>query len=105
MPIQEPAAGSQVARLREVVKTYDDDGLRVTAVDGMSFDIPRRRFAMIVGPSGSGKTTLLNLLGCIDVPSSGPDRGLRRGRGGAVGRRRCRTSARATSASSSRTST
>ena len=71
MPTQERAPGAQVARLRDVVKTYDDDGLRVTAVDGMTFDIPRRRFAMIVGPSGSGKTTLLNLLGCIDVPSSG----------------------------------
>jgi len=67
----ERPAPAQVARLREVVKTYDDEGLRVTAVAGMSFDIPRQRFAMIVGPSGSGKTTLLNLLGCIDTPSSG----------------------------------
>jgi putative ABC transport system ATP-binding protein len=60
-----------VVRFREVVKTYDDDGLKVTAVNGVSFDIPRRRFAMIVGPSGSGKTTLLNLVGCIDMPTSG----------------------------------
>lgn len=67
----ERPASAQVARLQEVVKTYDDEGLRVTAVDGVTFDIPRQRFAMIVGPSGSGKTTLLNLLGCIDTPSSG----------------------------------
>src|SRR5256885_1784347 len=56
---------------RDVVKTYDDDGLKVTAVKGVSFAIQRRRFAMIVGPSGSGKTTLLNLIGCIDSPTAG----------------------------------
>jgi putative ABC transport system ATP-binding protein len=65
------AAGEHVVRFQEVVKTYDDEGLKVTAVNGVSFDIPRQRFAMIVGPSGSGKTTLLNLIGCIDTPTTG----------------------------------
>ncbi len=60
-----------VVRLRNVGKVYDDDGLRVTAIKNVSFDIPEGRFAMIVGPSGSGKTTLLNLIGCIDTPTSG----------------------------------
>jgi putative ABC transport system ATP-binding protein len=60
-----------VVRLDHVVKTYDDDGLRVTAVDGVSLEIAARRLAMIVGPSGSGKTTLLNLIGCIDGASAG----------------------------------
>ena len=60
-----------VVRLRDVGKVYEDEGLRVTAIKTVTFDIPRRRFAMIVGPSGSGKTTLLNLIGCIDVPTSG----------------------------------
>jgi len=60
-----------VARLAEVTKTYDDDGLKLTAVNGISLDVPAHRFAMIVGPSGSGKTTLLNLIGCIDRPTSG----------------------------------
>jgi putative ABC transport system ATP-binding protein len=60
-----------VARLAEVTKTYDDDGLKVTAVNGISLEIPAQRFAMIVGPSGSGKTTLLNLIGCIDRPTTG----------------------------------
>src|SRR5579859_6977886 len=60
-----------VVSFREVGKVYDDDGLRVTAVKNITFDIPPRRFAMIVGPSGSGKTTLLNLVGCIDRPTSG----------------------------------
>jgi putative ABC transport system ATP-binding protein len=60
-----------VVALRDVVKTYDDDGLKVTAINGISMDIPKKRFAMIVGPSGSGKTTLLNLIGCIDKPTTG----------------------------------
>ena len=60
-----------VVSFHEVGKVYDDEGLRVTAVKNVSFDIPRKRFAMIVGPSGSGKTTLLNLVGCIDTPTSG----------------------------------
>jgi putative ABC transport system ATP-binding protein len=65
------ASDGPVVRLNRVVKTYAGDGLAVTAVDGISFDIPRQRFAMIVGPSGSGKTTLLNLIGCIDMPTKG----------------------------------
>jgi len=62
---------SSVVRFREVGKVYDDEGLRVTAIRSVTFDIPKKRFAMIVGPSGSGKTTLLNLIGCIDTPTSG----------------------------------
>ena len=66
-----PASESPVVRFREVGKVYDDEGLRVTAIRSVTFDIPKKRFAMIVGPSGSGKTTLLNLIGCIDTPTSG----------------------------------
>jgi putative ABC transport system ATP-binding protein len=65
------AIAAPVVSLRRVVKTYGDNGLKVTAVNDISFDIPRKRFAMIVGPSGSGKTTLLNLIGCIDKPTTG----------------------------------
>jgi len=65
------ARAAPVISLRNIVKTYDDDGIQVKAINGITLDIPRRRFAMIVGPSGSGKTTLLNLIGCIDKPTSG----------------------------------
>jgi len=65
------AAGGPVVRLRDLVKIYDDGGLEVTAIAGISMDIPSRRFSTIIGPSGSGKTTLLNLIGCIDAPTSG----------------------------------
>ncbi len=54
------AASAPVVSFDKVGKVYDDDDcLRVTALDDVSFDVPPRRFAMIVGPSGSGKTTLL----------------------------------------------
>lgn len=65
------AANGPVVRFERVVKVYDDDGLKVTALNDISLEIPRERFAMIVGPSGSGKTTLLNLIGCIDAPTTG----------------------------------
>jgi len=68
--MREVDAGPAI-RLTDVVKVYDDDGLRVRAVDGVTIDIGRRAFTMIVGPSGSGKTTLLNLMGCIDRATEG----------------------------------
>ncbi|HYL98730.1 MAG TPA: ATP-binding cassette domain-containing protein, partial [Blastocatellia bacterium] len=60
-----------VVQLSGVVKTYRVGAVDVPAIKGISFEIPRQRFSMIVGPSGSGKTTLLNLIGCIDKPTSG----------------------------------
>jgi len=57
--------------MNQVIKVYDDDGLSVKAIDGITLTVGRRRFTMIVGPSGSGKTTLLNLMGCIDAATAG----------------------------------
>jgi putative ABC transport system ATP-binding protein len=64
-------ADGPVVRLSDVVKVYKAGDVEVPAVMGISFEIPRQRFSMIVGPSGSGKTTLLNLIGCIDRPNQG----------------------------------
>jgi putative ABC transport system ATP-binding protein len=66
-----PPDAEAVVSLRDVGKVYDEDGLLVTALGGVTLDIAPRRFAMLVGPSGSGKTTLLNLIGCIDRATSG----------------------------------
>lgn len=56
---------------RNVSKVYRMGEVRVAAVEGMDFDIEQGEFVVIVGPSGAGKTTVLNVLGGIDVPTSG----------------------------------
>jgi putative ABC transport system ATP-binding protein len=60
-----------VIRTENLTKIYDDRGLPVTAVDGVTLNVEEGEFAAIVGPSGSGKTTLLNLIGGLDAPTSG----------------------------------
>lgn len=60
-----------LAELHNVTKVYQMGEVKVEALSGINLILKRQQFSFIVGPSGSGKTTLLNLLGCIDVPSSG----------------------------------
>jgi putative ABC transport system ATP-binding protein len=67
----EPTPQAPVVRLEGVHKRYRNGEVEIPALDGVSLEIAPQRFTMVVGPSGSGKTTLLNLLGCIDVPTSG----------------------------------
>jgi len=54
-----------------VVKTYKVGDDIVNALSGLSFEIKRGEFVVIVGPSGAGKTTLLNLLGGMESPNAG----------------------------------
>jgi putative ABC transport system ATP-binding protein len=60
-----------IIELRDVVKTYPMGRTTLTALNKVSLDFGRGEFAGLVGPSGSGKTTLLNIMGSLDVPTSG----------------------------------
>ena len=60
-----------VVTLKDVHKSYPMGKQKVEAVKGVSFDVEKGEFAAISGPSGSGKSTILNMIGLIDVPTSG----------------------------------
>lgn len=57
--------------LENVYKRYHMGEVTINAADGMTFDIEKGEFAIIVGPSGSGKTTVLNMLGGMDSCDEG----------------------------------
>jgi len=57
--------------LRGVTKTYGSGQAAFQALKGVDFDIAAGEFVAVMGPSGSGKSTVMNILGCLDVPSSG----------------------------------
>jgi putative ABC transport system ATP-binding protein len=62
---------SPIIKIEKLVKKFPIGKGEFTALDGIELQFSRGEFAGLVGPSGSGKTTLLNIVGSLDVPSSG----------------------------------
>lgn len=60
-----------IVELRNVTKKYPLGKLEVEALKGITFRINAGDFISVSGPSGSGKTTILNLIGCLDIPTTG----------------------------------
>jgi len=73
MTTRSPATGNDgfVFEARGVTKVYDMGEVQVHALRGIDTELHEGEFVVLLGPSGSGKSTLLNILGGLDVPTSG----------------------------------
>lgn len=61
----------ELVEIRDMCKIYNPGENEVRALDHVNLKINRNEFVAIIGQSGSGKSTLMNMLGCLDVPTSG----------------------------------
>ena len=61
----------EILRLTDICKDYQQGKVPVRVLKNVNLTVERGEYLAIMGPSGSGKTTLMNLIGCLDVPTSG----------------------------------
>lgn len=62
---------SSIIKIDKLTKTFPMGKTKFTALNSINLELRKGEFAGLIGPSGSGKTTLLNIIGSLDVPSSG----------------------------------
>ncbi len=62
---------NSVIKVDNIYKTYHLGKVAVEVLRGLSLDIKRGEFVAIMGPSGSGKSTTMNMVGCLDLPTTG----------------------------------
>ncbi len=61
----------EILRMENITKAYELGGEEFLALRGVDLVVDRGEFLAVLGPSGSGKSTLMNIIGCLDVPTSG----------------------------------
>ena len=57
--------------LKDIYKIYGDGDSEIRALDGINLHVSEGEFVAIIGQSGSGKSTCMNIIGCLDIPTSG----------------------------------
>ncbi len=60
-----------LVELKDIYKIYSDGDSEIRALDGVNLTVQKGEFVAIVGSSGSGKSTCMNIIGCLDIPTSG----------------------------------
>jgi putative ABC transport system ATP-binding protein len=62
---------NMLIEIKELIKNYSIGEIEIPALQDINLTIEKNEYVAIMGPSGSGKSTLMNILGCLDVPTSG----------------------------------